>query len=187
VGGSGEPPGALAGLFDAHRTTRGRWCTASCSTRRVFATGCRTGRNRSRLEALAEESGDPVGVAVRERGTPVAWVACGPRSRFRAAEAGRGALLAGLDRAEDHHVPQLPCFSVRPDRRGQGLPRVALNGALVAARRRGARAVEGWPVSEDRDPDPDPAFLGREATFLAAGFRVVSTPAPGRVLVRREL
>ena len=49
-----------------------------------------------------------------------------------------------------------------------------------------ASAIEGWPVvrSDRRSAD---AFLGREEVFAGLWFECVAHPAPGRVIMRREI
>jgi GNAT superfamily N-acetyltransferase len=175
----------LALLFQGDRSTRSCWCTAFCSTRSQFALGWVTGRNRRRLDNLAQ-GGVPVGLLAWVAGEPVGWGACGPRSRYTAAMAGRSALLEPLDRREDDQVWLVPCVYVRPDHRGRGLTGALVRAAVNVAQRHGARAVEGWPVSSS-GPRPAEDFVGRESAFTAAGFSCVSRPQDGRAIMRYEL
>ncbi len=175
----------LALLFQRDRSTRSCWCTAFCSTRRQFAFGWVTGRNRRHFEALAQH-GAAMGVLAWVDGQPVGWGACGPRSRYTAARAGRSALLDPLDRSEDDDVWLVPCLYVRADHRGRGLTGALVRAAVDVARQHGARAVEGWPVSGS-DPQPAGDFVGRESVFAAAGFGCVARPQDGRVIMRHEL
>ncbi|QNG39477.1 GNAT family N-acetyltransferase [Geodermatophilaceae bacterium NBWT11] len=173
----------LGGLFAHDRTTRSCWCTAFCTSRSRFALGWVTGRNREHLATVARD-GAPLGVVVTVAGAAVGWAACGPRARYRAAEAGRSSLLAALDRAGDDGVWFVPCLYVRPDHRGRGLTETLVRAALDLAREHGARAVEAWPLSTVR---ADLAHVGRETVFTAAGFRPLERPGEDRVLVRHEL
>jgi GNAT superfamily N-acetyltransferase len=177
--------GDLALLFQRDRSTRSCWCTAFCSTRTQFAFGWVTGRNRRRFEALAHD-GAVMGVLAWVDGEPVGWGACGPRSRYQVAMAGRSALLGPLDRSEDDDVWLVPCLYVRADHRGRGLTSALVHAAVDVARQHGARAVEGWPVSGS-DPNPADDFVGRESVFAAAGFGCVALPQEGRVIMRHEL
>lgn len=117
-------------LFAGNRTTSRCWCMAFCCTGRQFAVGWYTGGNRRRFEAMAAHG--PMGVLAMVDGEPVGWCACGPRSRFRAAEHGRGGPLAGRPRDDDASVWLLACTFITPDRRGQGLLLPLLRGALTS-------------------------------------------------------
>lgn len=175
----------LAPLFATQPSTRSCWCTAFCSTGGQFALGWVTGRNRRHLAKIAE-GGEPIGVLASVLGEPVGWAACGPRSRYAVARAGRSSPLAALDRSEDATAWLVACLFVRSDHRGRGLSGTLVAAAVDLARARGAVAVEGWPVT-GTDDLPGTDFVGRESTFAAAGFVPVARPEPGRVLVRLDL
>ena len=89
-------------------------------------------------------------------------------------------------RDEDEIVWLLPCLFVRDGRRGQGVSHALIRAAVELARREGASAIEGWPLtgSERRSGD---AFLGREQLFEELGFSCVQRPSPERVIMRLEL
>ncbi|HET9650409.1 MAG TPA: hypothetical protein VFP34_19550 [Microlunatus sp.] len=176
----------LAALFGAARATRHCWCTAFCTTSWQFATGWYGGGNRRRFEALAAASPAPMGVLAFEGDDPTGWCACGPRSRYAAALAGRSRLLASRPRDEDDDVWLIACLVVRPDRTGTGLVMPLLRGAVATAREGGATAIEAWPLARGvRRPGTE--HVGREALFARLGFRRVDQPAPDRVLMRLEL
>jgi GNAT superfamily N-acetyltransferase len=92
------------------------------------------------------------------------------------------------NRVRDEHeiVWLLPCLFVRAGRRGQGVTHALVQAAVDLARREGASAIEGWPLtgSERRSSD---AFLGREQVFADLGFSCVERPSPERVIMRLEL
>lgn len=176
----------LASLFDASRNTRSCWCTSFCSTRTQFAVGWLTGRNRSRFEAMASAGGPPMGVLASLDGVPVGWAACGPRTRYLVAADGRSGLLKDLDHDEDESVWLVPCLFVRAEDRGRGGTHALVRGAVELARRHGATAVEGWPLST-AEPRQGDDFVGREKVFELAGFRCVSRPDPSRAIMRLDL
>ena len=174
----------LAILFGGTRNTRRCWCTAFCTTRRHFAAGWLAGRNRQHFETLARDSDAPMGVLAYSSGEPVGWCACGPRARYAVADRGRSKVLRDRDRREDPDVWLVACLFVRPDRRGEGITCALVRASVELARREGARAVEGWPVTGDRDAE---AFVGREQVFEDLGFRRVAQPARHRSIMRLEL
>jgi GNAT superfamily N-acetyltransferase len=176
----------VAVLFEGYRNTRRCWCMAPCTTGARFAAGWLTGGNRRLFESLAREGDAPMGVLARLSGEPVGWAACGPRSRYAGREGHRRTLLRGLDPLEDHRVWLLPCLFVRADQRGRGLTRTLVQAAVGLARDGGASAIEGWPLAGP-DPAAADAFLGRESTFGALGFRRVAQPDPRRVIMRLDL
>lgn len=178
--------GDLALLFRAGRNTRGCWCTAFCSGSASFSLGWLTGGNRRRFEAMVGEDGPPMGILASRSGTPLGWCACGPRSRYAAAEGGRSRLLTGMDRTEDDAVWLLPCLFVEAGSRGQGVTYGLIRAAVDLARDHGARAIEGWPtVGSERRPAE--GFVGRQIVFERSGFRTLARPRADRVIMRMEL
>jgi hypothetical protein len=63
----------------------------------------------------------------------------------------------------------------------QAIPELA-RAAVDFARRHGARAVEGYPMTTNVVLDE--LHVGTESTFAAAGFTEVSRPSPRRVVMR---
>jgi GNAT superfamily N-acetyltransferase len=174
----------LDALFAGTRTTAGCQCLWFI----VSAQQCQAGwgeGNRLALAELTRAGPDPVGLLAYRDGEPVGWCAAGPRSRF--ARALRSKLLAGRDAGEDPDVWLVPCFYVRRDARRAGVTRALLTAAVALARDRGARAVEGFPLSGDGRHPAGEAFLGVEPLFAGVGFTVLSRPSPKRVLMRLSL
>ena len=159
---------------------------AFCSGRRQFAAGWLTGGNRRRFEALARDSGHPMGVLASVSGEPVGWAACGPRSRYAVATMGRSGLLRERQRGEDDTVWLVPCLFVQQRYRGHGLTRTLVRAVVDLARSEGARAIEGWPCAASHRRTAD-AFLGREEVFADLGFTCVDRPTPQRAIMRLEL
>jgi len=159
---------------------------AFCTSRRQFAVGWLTGGNRRQFTAMATGAGPPMGILASMSGEPVGWCACGPRSRYAAAAAGRSNVLQGLERADDEAVWLLPCLFVRSESRGQGVTVALIRAAVDLARRQGALAIEGWPTAGS-DRRPADGFLGRESVFAALGFGLVGRPSPRRAIMRLEL
>jgi GNAT superfamily N-acetyltransferase len=176
---------ALGQLFGSARTTRHCWCMSFCTDRVSFAAGWFGGGNRRRFETMA--SGNvPMGVLACAAAVPVGWAACGPRSRYLGATPSRHPLLAQRSRAEDETAWLLPCLFVHPEHRSTGVSHALVDAAVGLARREGAVALEGWPLSEQEARSSD-AFVGREQLFDALGFRCVARPVPGRAIMRQDL
>ena len=160
----------LTRLFDSQRTTRHCSCMAFCTTRSQFALGWLTGGHQRRFAATAATSTAPMGILASVAGEPVAWCACGPRSRYVVATDSGNQIMRSRAPAEDDGVWLLPCLFVRADHRGQSLTHVLVRAAVDLARREGATAIEGWPLAESVARSGD-AFVGRERVFTENGFR----------------
>ena len=159
---------------------------AFCTTRAQFAAGWVAGGNRRRFETTAASSKEPMGLLASMSGEPIGWCACGPRSRYAGAEGRRRKLLCDQDPDEDEAVWLLPCLFVSPDHRAEGVTYTLVRAAIELARRHGAVAIEGWPITGPDRQSAD-AFAGRQKLFEDLGFLCVRRPDPHRVIMRLEL
>ena len=80
----------------------------------------------------------------------------------------------------------LPCLFVKPDHRAEGVTYTLVRAAIELARRHGAVAIEGWPIT-GADRQSADAFVGRQKMFEDLGFHCVGRPEPQRVIMRLEL
>ena len=174
----------LATLFGTSRTTTGCYCMWFLVPAKECNAGW-SGGNREALENLARHERQPVGLLAYRDKQPVGWIAAGPRSRF--ARALRGQVLRDHDPAEDDQVWLVPCFYVRREARRTGVMRTLLESAVDLAHRRGAIAVEGFPLAGDGRHSAGNAFVGVEPLFASCGFTTVARPTAGRVVMRRQL
>lgn len=174
----------LAGLFGVSKTTSGCYCMWFIVPAKDSQAGWQGG-NKAAFEAITCSERHPTGLLAYRGGEAVGWAALGPRSRY--ARALRSAVLAERDPTEDDGVWLVPCFFVRRDARGAGVTRLLLDNAVALAKKRGARAVEGFPLAGGRRHSAAEAFLGVEELFASCGFDVVSRPTPKRVHMRRNL
>lgn len=117
---------------------------------------------------------EPVGVLAFDGGEPVAWIAVAPRAVFRD--------LGGRPGADDR-TWSIVCFFIRRDRRGTGLFPKLVAAAVKAARQRGARAVEAYPVDPDK---PAYRHAGFGSSFEEAGFAAVGPTGARRHVIWRE-
>ena len=167
-----------------------RWCW--CQFQRMRAkdmAAAKVPQLRARLRRQAE-SAQPPGLVAFDGDRAVGWVSVGPRSDYERIV--RSRVIPTVD---DRPVWSVVCFAVSKAARGQGVARALLDGAVEWARKRGAEAVEAYPVriGDAEAIQPDAAFTGTLPMFEHAGFRVVADRASDpssstqRVVVRREL
>ena len=175
---------ALAELFTANGTVAGCGCMFFVVGRAEFTAGWHSRANRDRLIHDAAEV-PPIGLLAYRDGRAVGWCAAGPRARYERAL--RSRLLSSRDQAEDGSVWFLPCLFVRAGERRKGVAADLLAAAVELAREHGAPAVEGFPLAGGERRTPGDAYLGTEAMFAAAGFRVMHRPTPNRAVMRRDL
>jgi GNAT superfamily N-acetyltransferase len=107
----------------------------------------------------------PPGVIARLDDEPVGWAALHPR---RETSFARNRLIPHID---DIDVWSLWCLRVRPGYRGQGIAHALIDGAVAYARKRGAPAVEAYPIDNKGEKvDLTMAYVGTRKLFEAAGF-----------------
>lgn len=152
--------------------------------RKEYGKGRRDGNEQSFRE-LTEEGGQPLGLIAYRDAVPVGWVAAGPRSRYQTAIGPRSTVMKARDPAEDDDVWLILCFFVRVGAR-RSATRELLQAAVDFALRSGAKAVEGFPLSEEGTQSAD-GYLGREHVFTECGFSVIGRPSDRRVVVRKDL
>ena len=126
-----------------------------------------------------------MGVLASVDGEPVGLCACGPRTRYLTAIAGRSGLLAQRPRSEDQPVWLVACMFVRPDHRGSGVVGPLLRGAVSLAGENCASAIEAWPLAVGVRHSGD-LHVGREGAFARFGFRCVQRPNAERAIVRLD-
>lgn len=177
-----ERLGDLADLFESNNATKGCWCMAFIVSRSDYYRG-RHGGNREQFERMAEAADPPLGLLAYRLGRPIGWCALDPRTRYPPAISPRATILRDRDPDEDADVWLVPCFFVRVGERRRGTTYELLEAAVDLARRYGAKAVEGWPLTGKPSPDE---YLGREQVFAACGFECVRRPTPRRVVMRRD-
>jgi GNAT superfamily N-acetyltransferase len=137
--------------------------------------------NRRAFQAFVK-SGQIPGLLAYERGVPVGWVAVEPRDAYPRLENSRN-----LARVDDVPVWSITCFYVSRQHRGRGLMRALVDAAVAHARRRGAPAIEAYPVDYSRKVGDAWVFSGAASVFRAAGFEEVARRSPTRPIYRKRL
>lgn len=142
----------------------------------------------SRLQDQAS-CGDPdapatSGLVAYAGDVAVGWCAVEPRTAYPGLV--RVFTVPWKDRDEDRAddtVWAVTCLFVRAGHRRQGISRALARAAIEHARRRGARALEAYPMVTTAAIEEE-LHVGTVPTFEAAGLRVVSRPTPRRAVVR---
>ena len=130
-------------------------------------------------------SGRVHGILAFEGKRPVGWCAFDPREEFPRLDRVRA-----FARPDDAPVWSIPCFFIAREYRGRGISRGLLKAAVAAARKRGARILEGYPVTPSRRGKRLPpafSYTGPMKIFEENGFKVVRRSKPWTPLVRRTL
>lgn len=159
------------GCWDLH------WRFTSAGARAAGITGGATPeKERRRKEVLAKlarrRRNAPMLVAYLDD-EPAGFLALGPRTDFDRVRASKA-----TPPVDDAPAWVIPCITIRPEYRGQGLAVALLKASVDYASKRGAPAIEGYPRAEGKRIKDDLAFIGTEALFRKAGFRKVRGVMP---------
>ncbi|MGZ4278874.1 MAG: N-acetyltransferase family protein [Solirubrobacteraceae bacterium] len=154
---------------------------------RSFPAEERAHRLRQQTDCGHPESDTTSGLVAYLDGEPVGWCAVEPRTayagllrHFRVPWEGRVE-----DRADDS-VWAVTCLFTRAGFRKRGVSRALARAAVDFARERGARAIEGYPITT-KNVIAEELHVGTEGVFAAAGFTEVSRPTLRRVVMRIDL
>ena len=112
------------------------------------------------------------------------WCAVEPRTAYEGLL--RNNRVPWEGRAEDKtddSVWALTCFFIRTGFRKRGVSRALARAAVGFARERGARAIEGYPMTT-KNVILEELHVGTEGVFAGAGFSEVTRPTPRRVVMR---
>ena len=174
----------LDALFGSDDVTDRCWCMWFIIRVADFHRAGRTGNRASFVDLVAREP-EPMGLIAYEGDEPVGWCAAGPRDRYERML--RSPTLRARDSSEDDSVWLVPCFYIRSETRGAGVATALLEGAVDLARRHGAPAIEGFPLSGEGRRSGGDLQVGVEPLFAACGFAPVRRPSGNRVIMRRQL
>jgi ribosomal protein S18 acetylase RimI-like enzyme len=115
---------------------------------------------------------------------PVGWCAVEPRTEY--ARLLRNNRVPWDDRDEDKSdgsVWAVTCFVTRTGFRKRGIASALTRATVEFAKQRGARAVEGYPMTT-KQAILGELHVGTVGMFAAAGFTEVSRPTLRRVVMR---
>jgi GNAT superfamily N-acetyltransferase len=120
-------------------------------------------------------------------GVPVGWVAVESRPAYQGLL--RNSRVPWEGRQEDRTdetVWAATCFVTRAGHRRAGVARALASAAVELARSRGARVLEGYPITTT-EVILEELHVGTVGMFAAAGLVEVSRPTPRRAVMRIEL
>ena len=144
-------------------------------------------RFRTQTECGHPESETTSGLVAYLDGEPVGWCAVEPRSNYpRLLLKTRVPWEGRTEDKTDDSVWAVTCFVTRAGFRKRGISRALVRAAVDFARERGARALEGYPMTDE----PAQGWLlgelhvGSRTIFADAGFTEVSHPSVRRYVMR---
>jgi GNAT superfamily N-acetyltransferase len=172
--------------------TRGQACRCQCQRYKLrpresfgsFPTEERAQRLREQTDCGHPESDTTSGLVAYLDGEPVGWCAVEPRPEYHGLV--RTNRVPWEGRAEDKadaSVWAVTCLFTRAGFRRQGVSRALARAAVDVARTRGARAIEGYPMTS-KNAILEELHVGTERTFADAGFTEVSRPTLRRAVMR---
>lgn len=141
-------------------------------------------RLRRQTDAGHPESDTTSGLVAYFDEEPVGWCAVEPRTAYEGLL--RNNRVPWLGRAEDKaddRVWAVTCLFTRAGFRRRGVSRALARAAVHFAAGRGARAVEGYPMTS-ANAILEELHVGTLRTFAAAGFAEVSRPTLRRAVMR---
>jgi GNAT superfamily N-acetyltransferase len=119
-------------------------------------------------------------------GEPVGWCAVEPRTAYSGLLRNNRVPWEGRDEDKaDAGVWAVTCLFTRAGFRRQGVSHELARAAVEFARDRGARALEGYPMTST-NAILEELHVGTEAAFAAAGLVAVSRPTVRRAVMRVE-
>lgn len=134
------------------------------------------GSDRKPLMKARVDAGTTVGLLGYIDGAPVAWASIAPRSTYLD--------MGGPEAEDEEKIWALACMYVARKRRGEGLGNQLIEGAIAYARKRGATAIEAYPVAPD---SPSYRFMGVVPAFERLGFKEVGRAGMRRHVMRLTL
>jgi GNAT superfamily N-acetyltransferase len=175
--------------------TRGQACRCQCQryklrrreSFRSFPVEERAHRLRQQTDCGHPGSGTTSGLVAYLEGEPVGWCAVEPRTAYEGLV--RNNRVPWEGRAEDKtddSVWAVTCLFTRAGFRKRGISRTLARTAVEFARERGARAIEGYPMTT-KNAILEELHVGTVGVFADAGFEEVSRPTLRRVVMRIDL
>ena len=169
-----------------------------CRCQRYKVAGCfwRDSVQEQRTAMLRTQTacGDPdaaatSGLVAYINGEPAGWVAVEPRTAYPKLRTSRIPWSGRDESRDDQGVWVVTCFVVRKGYRGRGLTYPLARATIDFARRRGARALEAYPMitQPDKEITWGELHVGARQVFSDAGFEEVSHPTARRTVMRIDL
>ena len=144
-------------------------------------------RLRTQTDCGHPEAEATSGLVAYLDGEPAGWCAVEPRTAYpRLLLKTRVPWEGRTEDKTDDGVWAVTCLVARAGFRRRGISRALARAAVDFARRRGARALEGYPMITQPGQDVMAVELhvGSRSVFEAAGFSEVSRPTARRAVMR---
>jgi len=170
---------SLEDLFGPAGASNGCWCMY-WRIGPAYKTRPRE-QNKAELRALTRRD-PPPGLLAFDGDVAVGWCLLAPRADLPWLDSARL-----LGRVDDVPVWSLSCFYVRRGYRARGVASALIAGALRAAKRAEAPALEAYPVDTAAPKSTTNLFTGTASTFRRAGFKTVARHSPARPIMRHDL
>ena len=174
--------------------TRGQASTCQCQryklrpreSFRSFPAEERADRLRRQTDCGHPRSGTTSGLVAYLDGEPVGWCAVEPRTEYTGLVRNSRVPWEGRDEDKaDDSVWAVTCLFTRAGFRKRGISHALARAAVDFARERGARAIEGYPMTT-RNAIVEELHVGTESVFADAGLVEVSRPTVRRVVMRLD-
>ena len=177
-------------LFEKHNGVQGGcWCMYYQRPRPIRTKVPRTERtamNKKDKRSLVHE-GQSHGTIVYKGRTPVGWCQYGPREELPRIDAGRNYRKVG-PLPPEKKLWRITCFFVDRRYRRMEVSKAALHSALVAIRKNGGKAVEGYPVQPpEKKFSSSMMWNGTVKLFQEFRFSKVAPLGKRQWIVRKKL
>jgi GNAT superfamily N-acetyltransferase len=154
---------------------------------RSFPVEERAHRLRQQTDCGHPEADTTSGLVAYLEDEPVGWCAVEPRTAYEGLVRNNRVPWEGrTEDKTDDSVWAVTCVFTRAGFRKRGISRALVRAAVDFARERGARAIEGYPMTT-RKALLEELHVGTEGMFADAGFKEVTRPTLRRVVMRVEL
>jgi GNAT superfamily N-acetyltransferase len=153
---------------------------------RSFPVEERRHRLREQTGCGDPDSGATSGLVAYLEAEPVGWCAVEPRPAYAGLVRNSRVPWEGRDEDRtDVSVWAVTCLFTRVGYRKRGISGALARAAVDFARERGARAIEGYPITV-KDVILEELHVGTEAVFAGAGLSVIGRPTPRRLVMRLD-
>jgi GNAT superfamily N-acetyltransferase len=147
----------------------------------------RASRLREQTDCGNPDSATTSGLVAYLDDEPVGWCAVEPRTAYPGLLRNGRVPWSGRDEDKsDVGVWVVTCVFTRAGYRRRGISRALVRAAVDFAAERGARVLEGYPMTST-NAIAEELHVGTVATFTAAGFVEVGRPTPRRAVMRVDL
>jgi GNAT superfamily N-acetyltransferase len=151
---------------------------------RSFPVEERAFRLRRQTDCGHPDSDTTSGLVAYLDAEPVGWCAVEPRTEYEGLLRNNRVPWEGRSEDKtDDSVWAVTCLFARAGFRKRGISRALARAAVDFARVRGARAIEGYPMTT-KNVIAEELHVGTEGVFADAGFTEVSRPTLRRIVMR---